>query len=305
MSSMEDKLRAALITTVAPVAWGTTYWVTQTFLPPDRPLFDGLVRALPAGLLLLLWRRELPQGVWWWRAALLGVLNIGAFFALIFLAAYHLPGGLAATLTALSPLVVMVLAWPVARERPTRLGIAGGTVGVVGVALLVLRGGIHVDSVGLLAALGAVLISALGFTLVKRWTPPTDLLTFTSWQLVAGGLFLLPVALLVEGAPPSLDLPAAAALAWLGLVGTALAYVAWFTGVRTLGAGPTALIGLVNPVVGTALGVVAAGEAFGWPQAVGLALVLGGVTAGQPFVVERVRRRRVARVTREDACLAV
>lgn len=246
MSSMEDKLRAALLTTVAPVAWGTTYWVTQTFLPPDRPLFDGLVRALPAGLLLLLWRRELPQGVWWWRAALLGVLNIGAFFALIFLAAYHLPGGLAATLTALSPLVVMVLAWPVARERPTRLGIAGGTVGVVGVALLVLRGGIHVDSVGLLAALGAVLISALGFTLVKRWTPPTDLLTFTSWQLVAGGLFLLPVALLVEGAPPSLDLPAAAALAWLGLVGTALAYVAWFTGVRTLGAGPTALIGLVH-----------------------------------------------------------
>ena len=113
---MEDKYLTGLFTAVAPVAWGTTYWVTQTYLPVDRPLFDGLVRALPVGLLMLAWRRELPQGSWWWRAALLGTLNIGAFFALIFLAAYHLPGGLAATMTAMSPLVVMGLAWPLAGE---------------------------------------------------------------------------------------------------------------------------------------------------------------------------------------------
>jgi len=304
MSSMEDKYLAGVFTAVAPIAWGTTYWVSQTFLPDDRPLFSGLVRALPIGLLLLTWRRELPRGHWWWRAALLGVLNIGAFFGLIFLAAFHLPGGLAATMTAMSPLVVMLLAWPVARERPTLLGVSGGLVGLLGVALLVLRGGIRLDAVGLAAATGAVLISAVGFTLVKRWTPPTDLLTFTSWQLVAGGLFLLPVALLVEGAPPAIDLPALSAYVWLGLVGTGLAYVAWFTGVRTLGAGPTALIGLVNPVVGTLLGVVLAGEVFGAPQLVGMVLVLGGVTAGQPFVAERVRRRRTAPADRQEACLA-
>lgn len=306
MSSMEDKYLAGLFTAVAPIAWGTTYWVSQTFLPDDRPLFSGLLRALPIGLLLLAWRRELPRGHWWWRAALLGVLNIGAFFGLIFLAAFHLPGGLAATMTAMSPLVVMLLAWPVAHERPTLLGMAGGAIGLVGVGLLVLRGGLHLDPVGLAAATGAVLISAMGFTLVKRWTPPTDLLTFTSWQLVAGGLFLLPIAVVVEGPPPSIDLPAASAYVWLGLVGTGLAYVAWFTGVRTLGAGPTALIGLVNPVVGTVVGVALAGEAFGLPQLVGIVLVLGGVTAGQPFVVERVRRRRTAAVpdTRPEPCLA-
>ena len=304
ISSVEDKYLTGLFTAVAPVAWGTTYWVTQTYLP-DRPLFDGLVRALPVGLVMLAWRRELPRGVWWWRSALLGVLNIGAFFALIFLAAHHLPGGLAATMTAISPLVVMALAWPLAGERPTRLGLAGGVVGLVGVGLLVLRGGGSVDVVGVAAAIGAVAISAFGFVLVKRWKPPTDLLTFTSWQLVAGGLFLLPVALLVEGAPPTVDTRGVVAFAYLALVGTGLAYVAWFTGVRRLGAGPTSLIGLVNPVVGTLLGVALAGEAFGPAQAAGMALVLGGVLAGQPAVVELVVRRRARRtLTAEQACLA-
>jgi hypothetical protein len=46
-------------------------------------------------------------------------------------------------------------------------------------------------------------------------------------------------------------------------------------------AGAVALVGLVNPVVGTLLGVAFAGEVFGWAQALGLVLVLGGVVAGQ------------------------
>ncbi len=291
MSSVEDIRRITLVTLIAPVAWGSTYLVTQTFLPPDRPLFAGLVRALPVGLLLLAWRRELPSGIWWWRAALLGVLNIGAFFALIFLAAFHLPGGLAATMTAVSPIVVMLLAWWWADEHPRPRALAGGLVGLAGVALLVRQAGLAADAVGVLAALGAVATSAVGFTLVRRWTPPTDLLTFTSWQLVAGGLVLLPVALLVEGAPPAVDGPALLGFLYLGLVGTALAYVAWFAGVRRLGAGPTALIGLVNPVVGTLLGVAFAGEVFGWRQLLGMAMVLGGVLAGQPAAVALLRRR--------------
>ena len=54
--------RAALtaLTALAPVSWGTTYAVTSEFLPPDRPLFTGLTRALPAGLLLVALARVLP-----------------------------------------------------------------------------------------------------------------------------------------------------------------------------------------------------------------------------------------------------
>ena len=276
-------IRTLAATAVAPVAWGSTYLVTEQFLPADRPLFAALVRALPAGLLLLAFKRRLPRGDWWWRAIVLGVLNIGLFFPLIFLAAYHLPGGLAATLQAASPLAVMALAAGIVNERPGTLRIGAALVGLVGVALLVLQSPGQVDTLGLIGAFGSVLVSALGFVLVKHWQSPADMLTLVSWQLVVGGLVLLPVALVVEGAPPAVDARAIGGFVWLGVVGTVVAYVCWFHGLNRMAAGAVSLVGLVNPVVGTVLGVVFAGEIFGWTQALGMALVLAGVLAGQTW----------------------
>jgi probable blue pigment (indigoidine) exporter len=281
---MEDNYgRAAAIAAVAPLAWGTTYAVTEQLLPPDRPLFAALARALPAGLVLLAVVRQLPRGDWWWRAALLGACNIGLFFPLVFLAAYHLPGGLAATVQAASPLAVMALALPLLRERPGATRVVAGLVGLTGVGLLVLRSPDGVTALGLAGAFGSVVVSALGFVLVKRWERPADvgLLTLVSWQLVAGGLLLLPVALLAEGAPPAVDLPAVGGFLWIGGVGTVLAYTCWFHGLSRMPAGAVSLVGLLNPVTGTVLGVAVAGEVFGWTQALGMALVLGGVLAGQ------------------------
>lgn len=274
---------------IAPVAWGSTYVVTENWLPPDRPLFAAAMRALPIGLIIVALKRQLPHGIWWWRSLVLGTLNIGLFFALIFTAAYRLPGGLASTVTAMSPLAVMLLAAFIIGERPTAVGIAGGVVGVAGVALLVLRAGAHVDMVGLLAAIGAVLVSGVGFVLVKRWERPADLLTVTGWQLAAGGLVLVPATLIFEGRPPSVDLPAAVSFAYLGIIGTGLAYFVWFRGLTRMPAGSTSLLGLVNPIVGTAIGVVAMNETFGGIQLLGVVLVLGGVLAGQPAVVSAVR----------------
>jgi probable blue pigment (indigoidine) exporter len=134
-------------------------------------------------------------------------------------------------------------------------------------------------------------MSSVGFVLVKRWKPPVDLLTFTAWQLVAGGLVLLPIALLVEGPPPALDARAVGGFLYLGLVGTVLAYVVWFRGLRRLPASAVSLVGLLNPVSGTAIGILLAGETFGAVQALGLLMVLGGILAGQPSVTARLRRR--------------
>jgi len=292
MSSMETiRLRILLLTAVAPAAWGTTYVVTEQLLPPDRPLFAATVRALPVGLVLLAIQRRRPHGIWWLRAFVLGACNIGLFFPLIFLAAYQLPGGLAATVQAASPLAVMAMALPALGERPGRLRIGAALVGLLGVGILVLRSPGQVSMLGLAAAVGSVLVSAFGFILVKRWPAPVDMLTLVSWQLVVGGLLLLPVGLLVEGAPPALDLPAVAGLTWLAVVGTGVAYYCWFRGLRAMPAGAVSLVGLINPVVGTALGVVVAGEVFGWVQALGMVLVLGGVVAGQPTTAAWVRRR--------------
>ena len=282
MSSVEtNRWSTLLVTAVAPVAWGSTYLVTEQFLPPDRPLFAASARALPVGLVLLAIRHRLPRGEWWWKAIVLGVLNIAMFFPLIFLAAYHLPGGLASTLQATSPLAVMAVAWLLIGERTGVVRVAAAAVGLVGVGLLVVRNPGGVDAAGLAGAFGSVLVGALGFVLVKRWEAPVDMLTLVSWQLVVGGLVLVPVALLVEGPPPTVDLPAALGLGWVAVVATGLAYVCWFRGLRLMSAGAVSLIGLVNPVVGTLLGVVFAHEAFGALQAFGMVLVLGGVVVGQ------------------------
>ena len=93
-----------LITAIAPAIWGSTYLVTTEFLPADHPLHVAMLRALPAGILLLLFVRQLPQGIWWLKVFVLGGLNFSIFWWLLFEAAYRLPGGVAATLGAIQPL---------------------------------------------------------------------------------------------------------------------------------------------------------------------------------------------------------
>ncbi|MEU5694103.1 hypothetical protein [Actinosynnema sp. NPDC020468] len=61
---MEANFRWALVAAVAPVAWGSTYYVTHQLLPAGSPLWGSVFRALPAGLLLLAVRRERPRGDW-------------------------------------------------------------------------------------------------------------------------------------------------------------------------------------------------------------------------------------------------
>ena len=278
------------LTAIPAMVWGSTYAVTQLWLPADRPFFAAAARVLPAGLILLLWVRRLPRGRWWGRSLLLGVLNHGLFFGLLYVAAFRLPSGLGSTITALSPLVVMGAAFLVIGERQPRVTLGAALVGVAGVVTLVSHGDRSgtVDLLGVAAAVGAVVSSALGFALVKRWSPPEDVLVTTSWQLVAGGLLLVPVAAVAEGAPPALDLPAVLALAYLGLVGSALGYVLWFRGLTRMDAGAVAVVGLVNPVVGTALGVLLLSEPFGPVHLVAVVVTLGSVLVAQGPVRRRL-----------------
>jgi len=120
-----NDLRMLASTAGAPLLWGTTYLVTATLLPPDQPLTAAVLRALPAGLLMLALSPALPLGSWWWRSAVLGAVNIGVFFGLLFVAAYRLPGGVAATLSATHPLVVAALA-AVFADAPRRAKVQSG-----------------------------------------------------------------------------------------------------------------------------------------------------------------------------------
>ncbi|WP_374202871.1 EamA family transporter [Saccharothrix sp. S26] len=269
------------MTSFAPAVWGTTYYVTTEYLPPDRPLLAGLLRALPAGLLLVAVTRRLPRGDWWWRSLVLGTLNIGVFLPLLFLAAYRLPGGVAATVGAVQPLVVAGLAVALLGQRLTKRTALAGVAGVVGVALLVLRGDARVDLVGVAAALGGAVAMAAGVVLSKRWTSPAPLLAVTGWQLVAGGLVLLPVTFLVEGPPPAMTAANVGGFAYLGVIGGAVAYALWFRGIRVLAATQVTFLGLLSPVVATAVGWLVLGQGLTPVQVLGAVVVLGALVVSQ------------------------
>jgi len=291
------------LTAVAPISWGTTYVVTSEWLPADRPLLSGLLRALPAGLLAIAIGRRLPHGSWWWRAAVLGVLNIGAFFALLFLAAYRLPGGVAATLGAVGPLATAGFALALLGERPTRWRLGWAMVGIVGVALMVLRPGAGFDAVGVVAGFAGPVAMSAGVVLTRRWGRPVGAVPFAGWQLTAGGLFLLPIALIVEGAPPHLSIEAFGGYTWLGLVGTLLAYALWFRGIGELPVVAVSFLVLLSPIVATTIGWAVLGQRLTATQAVGFALTLLAVLAAQIPRPHRVAPSTPnSLLTQESAC---
>lgn len=273
------KLAIILATAFTPVAWGTTYAVTTEFLPPDAPMLTSLLRALPAGLLLLAVTRTLPQGDWWWRATVLGVLNVGAFFPLLFLGAYRLPGGVAATIGAVQPLIVVWLASIKLGEKVTPIKLGAGVAGVLGVGLLVLTPAARLDTVGLLAALGGAVLMATGVTLTKAWTAPVPPLTLTAWQLTAGGIFLIPFAAW-EGMPAAgITWNSVLGYVWLGLVGTVIAYSLWFRGIAKLEASVVTFLSLLTSVTAAAIGWLWLGQSLTPWQLLGGAVALGAVTS--------------------------
>ena len=274
----------ALTTAIGPVIWGSTYIVTTELLPPDRPFTAALLRTLPAGLLLVLWCRRGPawgDGVGWLRLLVLAALNIGAFQALLFVAAYRLPGGVAAVVGAVGPLVVMGLTWTLDHRRPPALALVAGVLGVMGMAALLLSPGARWDMVGVAAALVGTLCMAAGTFWSRRWRSDLPVLAFTGWQLLAGGVMLAPVAWAVDPPLPALTATHIAGYLYLSLAGALVAYALWFRGIARLPSVAVSSLGLLSPVTAVLLGWVLLGQAMTGVSLVGMLVVLVSILAVQ------------------------
>ena len=284
-SSSTSVWRDIVLTALAPLIWGSTYIVTSELLPPNRPFTAALIRVLPAGLLLLLWMRRTPLRRDWGRLVLLSALNIGVFQALLFVAAYRLPGGLAAVVGAIQPLLVMALAWGVDGRRPARLALVASVLGVVGMAVLLLSPRTVWEPVGIAAALGGAACMALGTYLTRRWQPRwhdrLPVLALTGWQLLLGGLMLAPVAWTFDAPLPALSLQQVLAYAYLCLGGALLAYALWFRGITRLSPVAVSSLGLLSPSMAVLLGWALLGQAISGWSLLGLLMVLASVLAVQ------------------------
>lgn len=270
-----------LITALAPAVWGSTYIVTTELLPQGYPITVATLRALPAGLLLLVLVRALPTGIWWASAFVLGALNFSIFWALLFVAAYRLHGGVAATVGATQPLIVIFLAHLWLGVPVRGLAVFAAAAGLGGVALLVLTPAALLDPIGIAAGLGSAVSMAAGTVLTRRWRPPVPPLTVTAWQLTAGGLLLLPVALVLEPALPQLTEHNVVGFLYLGLIGGAATYIVWFRGLSRLEPGLVAPLGLLSPMVAVMLGWAILSQSLTLPQIAGMTIVLASVWLGQ------------------------
>ncbi len=283
--------RDVLITALAPMIWGSTYIITSELLPPDRPFTAAVIRVLPAGLLLLLLTRRLPALRHGWRLLVLSVLNIGFFQALLFIAAYRLPGGLAAVLGSIQPLVVMALSWAVARRAPVPLTLWSAVAGIVGMAVLLLSPQTVFEPVGIAAALTGAVCMACGIWLTQRWQLELPVLALTGWQLLLGGLMLLPLAWSLDAPLPPLSLTQIGAYAYLCLAGAVFAYVIFFRGVVRLPTVAVASLGLLSPLTAVVLGWVLLGQSIRGSALLGLVVVLFSVF-GVQWTAARGRQPR-------------
>ncbi|UWS03421.1 DMT family transporter [Phaeobacter inhibens] len=286
--------RDLILTALAPMIWGSSYIVTTTLLPGQSPLLVALLRALPAGLLLMLMVRQLPPLNWVPRLLVLGALNFSIFWSLLFVAAYRLPGGVAATLGAVQPLVVVFLSALMLKTPVRTAAVLAAGLSILGVALLVLTPSAQLDGIGVFAGLAGAMAMAAGVVLSRKWQPPVSLLTFTAWQLTAGGLLLIPVTLWSLPAFPQLSAENLLGLAYMSLIGGAATYVLWFRGIARLEPSVVSLLGVLSPLSAVVLGWVFLGEVLTAKQAIGAGLALFSLWLGQSGLRWRRRRRRVA-----------
>ncbi len=284
---------------LTPIIFGTTYLLTTEFLPPARPLLAGLMRSLPTGLVLII-GSPIPPRRWMARFFVLSVLYASGLFPLLFIAAYRLPGGVAAVINSLSPLIVVVISVPLLGSRIRAIQIGAGILGAVGVALLVLQSDARLDAVGLIAMAGAAIMFSVATVLTKRWGRPEGMTTIgvTGWIFLFAGLTLLPVTLLIEGLPDHLTARNIAGLIYLVLISGILAYAIWFWGLQRLSASAVTFLTLLNPVTAAVLGWVVLDQRLNHWQLLGAIIVLVSVVLGQPGMFDRRRRRRSALASR-------
>lgn len=269
------------ITAMAPLIWGSSYIVTTQFLPNLDPITISVLRALPAGILLLCLVRQFPSGHWIWKMLVLGALNFSFFWALLFFAAYRLPGGVAAVMGALQPFVV-IFASRVLLGAPIKfLSLIAVAAGGFGVALLVLTSQAGLDMWGVLAGVAGSASMALGTVLSRKWHPPVTALTFTGWQLTAGGLLLLPIVPFAPTEWSTITAVNALGLAYLGLIGAALTYIIWLRGIRKIQPSAASILGLLSPLSATVLGWAFLQETLTLYQTIAMGVVLGSVVLGQ------------------------
>jgi drug/metabolite transporter (DMT)-like permease len=275
-----DRRNSILLFALAAL-WGASYLFIKIGLDDLSPAAVVFTRTALAALVLLpfavrsggmapLWRRA-P-----WLVAL-GAVQVAGPFLLISAGERHIASSLAGILVASAPIFTAILAiWLDHSERLSTPGVVGVAIGLVGVALLlgVDLGG---SSAALLGGLMVVLASvgyAIGGFALKRWFTGYQPLALVAGTMSASALMTLPLMLI--DLPDHVGTDTVGAMCALGLGGTGIAFVIYYTLNREIGPTRTSLVAYIAPVFALVYGVTLLDEAFSITTALGIVLIVGG-----------------------------
>lgn len=304
----EQKLAWLAWATICLV-WGTTYLAIRVALETVPVFLLAGLRWTAAGAVLALFvqatGRRLPGPRAWGSLALLGFLMNVVGNGFVVWAEQHVASGLTAVVIASVPFWSVGIEWLLpGGERLRWATLAGLMVGFSGIVVLVLpeisAGGSEGQAFfrGVMALQVACLGWALGTSYTKRHAAKGDALTASAVQMLFSGMMLLGLAT-VSGEWRALHFSARslAAMAYLTLAGSTLAYTAYVYAVAHLPISTVSLYAYVNPLIAVVLGSLLLGEAFSVRIAAAAALVLAGIavvrgvqsSGGSPAAPRRTR----------------
>ena len=275
---------------VVTVGWGACFVAIRYGLAHAPLLWFAALRALLAGAALLaaavLLHRPAPPRAAWPGIAALAVVNVAVAFAAMFAGTDGVASGVAAVLANAQPLLIVLPAWALYRERPNVRTLVGLAVGFAGLVVAALPSG---TGSGALLSLGAAAAITAGTLLARRVTG-VDVVMLSAWQFLAGGLLLAGWAWAVEGGPAISPNPMfLTALAFLALIGTALTYLIWFAELQVAQLVAMSAWTMLTPVFGVLLSWLLLDDRLSFEQGVGVALVLAALPS---ILLPRRRRRR-------------
>ena len=259
-----------LLAMIPAFFWGTTYAVTQFTLPDWPPVLLGALRALPAGLLLLVIKPSLPKKQDWKILLVLGTINIALFFGLIFVMALTLPSAISGVGMISVPVFAMLFGWVVYKRQPSLIQ------GISGAALIALAwylfdpSSITLNPIGLIAMLSAIMCIVIGSSVTKSLGARMHWWTVLTWQLILGGIILSIAAAIFATFDPEPYVSAlqnasfrnVAGLLWVIVLNTALGYGMYVWLLQRMSVVDFTFGGIANPVAGIVSGLVLMGESF-------------------------------------------
>ena len=241
--------------------------------------------ALLGILLVVAYRRSgLPERKRWWIFLTLGLFNVVAPFVLISWAETRIPSAVASILNSTTPLFSILIA-PlfIKDEKITAYRLIGLGAGFLGVIVLMsnqLEGGLGGYQLGLGAMLAATFFYAISAVFARTQTAGMTPEVQSLGQMMAAWLFITPVSAVVESPLfPPVQILTWIAVAWLGILGSCVATLLYYSLLNSVGPTRTVLVSYVFPLVGVLLGILVLHEQPDWRLIVGGGLIIGGIAA--------------------------